>query len=552
MRPFRLHWIPGDEADLERQLNLLTKWVASQGTTINSSPEFAGLTLTGLSGVLKATVGVVSGSASFDNLANGSSVTMRTNLNADLLDGHHSSDFLGVGAETDPIFVAAYAHSITGVDGTTIENTAGVLNVKSGVFQAAGSYQTQDADLDAIAALGFVSTSFLKKTALNTWALDTNVYLTAEADTLGTVVDRDANAGATINVGAGNTLVLATGSITDTTGAISFGNENLSTTGTLGAGAITGTSLTGSGLTSGRVPYISTGGLLTDSAKLTFDGSSIILTESTAAAIDLTTAGGTSGVHSLIKLSTKIGGATEVGGITSGFNKNNGNEFFHLIGGGTNSSIFGGCVSADGYRRFKITADGTIYWGSGAATQDTNLYRAATDILKTDDSFLVAGTLGVTGLITAIGGIRIPTTEDIQFRDSALKIWSDADGYLDVAADVGFRVNAPTIYKPSTTQAVTGVGTTILANATMIMLNPDADYTLTSAPTIADGTTGQILYISCPAAEGNTVTFQDQGTLAGSNLQLGATTRSIKGEDVLCLIFGDSCWTEVSYANNNF
>ena len=40
------------------------------------------------------------------------------------------------------------------------------------------------------------------------------------------------------------TLTLASGSITDSSGAISFGNENLVTTGTLGAGAITGTSLT--------------------------------------------------------------------------------------------------------------------------------------------------------------------------------------------------------------------------------------------------------------------------------------------------------------------
>ena len=44
-------------------------------------------------------------------------------------------------------------------------------------------------------------------------------------------------------------LVLANGSITDTSGAISFGNENLTTTGTLNAGAITGTSITGSGAT---------------------------------------------------------------------------------------------------------------------------------------------------------------------------------------------------------------------------------------------------------------------------------------------------------------
>lgn len=40
------------------------------------------------------------------------------------------------------------------------------------------------------------------------------------------------------------TLTLGSGSITDTSGAISFGDENLSTTGTLGAGATTVTSIT--------------------------------------------------------------------------------------------------------------------------------------------------------------------------------------------------------------------------------------------------------------------------------------------------------------------
>jgi len=39
-------------------------------------------------------------------------------------------------------------------------------------------YQPLDADLTAISALGFTSTAFLKKTALNTWALDTNTYIT--------------------------------------------------------------------------------------------------------------------------------------------------------------------------------------------------------------------------------------------------------------------------------------------------------------------------------------------------------------------------------------
>ncbi len=49
----------------------------------------------------------------------------------------------------------------------------------------------------------------------------------------------------TISTATGSTignLTFANGSITDSSGAISFGNENLSTSGTLGAGAITGTS----------------------------------------------------------------------------------------------------------------------------------------------------------------------------------------------------------------------------------------------------------------------------------------------------------------------
>ena len=55
-------------------------------------------------------------------------------------------------------------------------------------------------------------------------------------------------------VNAGN-LALTNGSITDSSGTISFGNENLSTTGTLGSGAITstgnvsGVNITGSGST---------------------------------------------------------------------------------------------------------------------------------------------------------------------------------------------------------------------------------------------------------------------------------------------------------------
>ena len=106
------------------------------------------------------------------------------------------------------------------------------------------------------------------------------------------------------------------------------------------------------------------------------------------------------------------------------------------------------------------------------------------------------------------------------------------------------------VYNPSSAQAITAVGDAVLANAAMVVLNPDADYTLTSTPTIADGITGQILYITSGNGEANTVSVQDQGTLGGSNLQLGDTSRVVGALDVLVLLFDGTDWIEVSFQAN--
>lgn len=59
---------------------------------------------------------------------------------------------------------------------------------------------------------------------------------------------------------------------------------------------------------------------------------------------------------------------------------------------------FGGRRAADSSSRWYITADGTITWGDGAGSIDTNLYRSAANVLTTDDSLTVAGNLTVTGV----------------------------------------------------------------------------------------------------------------------------------------------------------
>jgi len=197
---------------------------------------------------------------------------------------------------------------------------------------------------------------------------------------------------------------------------------------------------------------------------------------------------------------------------------------------------------------------GKLVFGPSGA-QDTNLYRSAANTLTTDDN-----------LTLPTGDLTQGTTYKHYFRDSAIYAWSSADGWMNLVADTGVEVNAPIlnvsdlyiagsvtgkiIYPPSATQPITAAVDAILANATVVVLNPDGDYALTSTPTIANGTTGQILYIITDNAEANTVTVQDEGTIPNSNLELGAAGRAIGARDVLVLMYNGAQWVEVSYANN--
>lgn len=116
--------------------------------------------------------------------------------------------------------------------------------------------------------------------------------------------------------------------------------------------------------------------------------------------------------------------------------------------------------------------------------------------------------------------------------------------YADATMDMS-------IFVPSTAQTIDATGDVILANAIMVVIDASGDdFTMASTPTIANGTTGQILYITCANGETNKINVRDQDTLAGSNLQLSDTSHDISGKDVLTLIFDGSDWIEQSYTNN--
>jgi hypothetical protein len=87
--------------------------------------------------------------------------------------------------ETDPVFTASAAAGITS---TNISNWNTAYSwgnhASAGYLTSAdigSSVQAYDADLSSIAGLAGTS-GFLKKTAANTWTLDTNSYLTTESD----------------------------------------------------------------------------------------------------------------------------------------------------------------------------------------------------------------------------------------------------------------------------------------------------------------------------------------------------------------------------------
>ena len=74
-------------------------------------------------------------------------------------------------------------------------------------------------------------------------------------------------------------------------------------------------------------------------------------------------------------------------------------------------TVLGSAVAGDGFDRFEVLADGRQVWGDGAGAVDTNLYRDAANVLKTDDSLEVGGSLGVVGALTASGVLDLSKQE---------------------------------------------------------------------------------------------------------------------------------------------
>lgn len=126
-------------------------------------------------------------------------------------------------------------------------------------------------------------------------------------------------------------------------------------------------------------------------------------------------------------------------------------------------------------------------------------------------------------------------------------------GGFTTLSSTGQRTESGTVVQtPSALQSLLAAGT-VNANAAKVrVVGNGAARTLTSTPSITAGVAdGQRLLIKGTDAV-NTITLQDEGTLPGSTLQLGAATRALGLNSQIELSWDSttSMWCEISFAAN--
>ena len=337
------------------------------------------------------------------------------------------------------------------------------------------SYQPLDADLTAIAALGFTATSFLKKTAANTWALDTNTYApTATGGSTGDMLKQTAGGGF-ISAGFSYSEV----SLSGHEHAILHYSSSARITATSTGATLTGNLVIGNGNTIGQ-----TAGPL-----MTFDDTNNYL-EITGAAVII---GGTAAVNDRILTVLDSGGFSGI--------YTDGSLQFDQLG-----RIFMGSTDDTGARLcFYQNADHSyidyyedLYFRSGVASSVNKI------IFKTTGS---AG-FGTTAPNAKIESLA--TTEQ-------LRLSYDASHYtaFTVASSGALNINSPAAltlqYGGSTklTTSSTGVSITGVATATSYAT---ANWTIAESGTALQFKRGASLYLELNSSGATNKVLQGDGS----------------------------------------
>lgn len=132
-------------------------------------------------------------------------------------------------------------------------------------------------------------------------------------------------------------------------------------------------------------------------------------------------------------------------------------------------------------------------------------------------------------LVVEAGG-TVTTRKGLMFNDATNSGTLTNQVGVDIAylndaatANIGIRNASTEVCTPLANTNITATSATIRHDAATVTLTANASYTLASTPTISDGQNGERLRI-INVDTTDTITLQDEGTLAGSNLELISTT----------------------------
>lgn len=164
-----------------------------------------------------------------------------------------------------------------------------------------------------------------------------------------------------------------------------------------------------------------------------------------------------------------------------------------------------------------------------------------------------SGFATVAGTVTTLTGVKV--NDPVVTGTVTTSLGVDIQVFDAATTNIAYRNAGNTVLTP-TARTLTAAGNSLSDTASEVRYSTirldntsGGALTLTSAPTLPDGQDGQVVVIFNGSA--NNVVIQDQGTLASSNLRLGAATRTLGTRDSIMLMYSSTVgdWIELNFTD---
>lgn len=138
------------------------------------------------------------------------------------------------------------------------------------------------------------------------------------------------------------------------------------------------------------------------------------------------------------------------------------------------SRIIQGGLQSDTTKRFSVEASGQIEWGpGGAGARDTNIYRGAANVLRTDDSFVAAGVLAnFSGRVINTRVFTSGVTAGVSINDYLVVVRKGSGSSTRVILPTGITAGTEFVFKDgigdAATNSITVTGTSLLIDGSSL------------------------------------------------------------------------------------